>query len=1087
MPSKITKAVFALIATLLALSLVVIASLGAWVMTGPKKLVQLQPYIESSLNPSDSPYLVKVDSVWVFWNGWAEPLDFRLRDVSIHAREKQAKLLTLSEMSVGAHIPSLMRFKIVPESVVIRSPEMRFYRDAAGQLHVGIGKNSDQRVPLHELFAGFDQDDDTQGEALIGDIRLISIQNARVTLGEPDEDALFDAQDANLHIQRQGDNVRAVVDVHLNNTNARNASIYGEMNLRDAVDMMEGKITLTDFSPHLLSKLFPNQPELTALEMPLNGWVNIAVNQSGHVTKMDYRLRGKDGSFTYPQHFAESLKLHSVELEGSIGNHFYAYDIKQAKLDFGGATLTASGKANRHPKGWTADINALAENMPVNDLYKYWPKHIAPSAYSWVTSHIREGVVPRAEAKLILTEDDLGQPFPASALDVQIEAGGVEVEYLDGHPKVKDVKGLVVFDGQGMTITSQQGAMLSGTVLKDALLEIPDLMAVPAPMHIALAIDAPAADVAEYVAIPALNYAEPLGLDKETISGKASGTMVFDFLLPSKDSEHEDPELSLLIEVDLQDAAQPDFMGDKNLSAVNGKLKITEETLEYTGLMSLSNAPLNVALTHYFKPAAEAAQTEYKAQGVMAVPQLAVFGIPELPFVVGNLGVDAHIRRSQQGVNNVQATINLDAVDADIRQIGLTKAAGVPAELVFDADTSDEGLTLNSFVLTSEDMHISGSATVNENMTALQKLRLDRIEFADNNFALSLDAVEGGYALRAKGASLDMQPFFAKEDQPEQPQPQEADKERGFALDAAGEFDWVVFGKEREMRRVNAKIQCGKTICEAIDISGLVGQNNRFFYELERREGVRHVVFNAQDAGGFLKAMNLYDNMLGGMITLNGHFDDTAENHPFAGRIEVTEHTITNAPVLAKMASLLSLTGIGDALQGKGIAFREITSEISYMNDVLGFRNGKAYGPALGVTVEDGALNTDSKVIQMTGTVVPSYTLNSVLGNIPVIGEALSGGKGEGIFAASYKVEGAYPDAVDVTVNPLTMLAPGFLRNVFGGGADTAAEAVATPEAEKQPEMPAPAAAPTEDTSQPQPVEAAPQPADDAAVTPPSQ
>ena len=52
------------------------------------------------------------------------------------------------------------------------------------------------------------------------------------------------------------------------------------------------------------------------------------------------------------------------------------------------------------------------------------------------------------------------------------------------------------------------------------------------------------------------------------------------------------------------------------------------------------------------------------------------------------------------------------------------------------------------------------------------------------------------------------------------------------------------------------------------------------------------------------------------------------------------------------------------------------------------------------------------------------------LGNIPIIGEVLVGGEGEGIFAATYTVRGPLDEPV-MTVNPLAALAPGFLRNLF--------------------------------------------------------
>jgi len=52
-----------------------------------------------------------------------------------------------------------------------------------------------------------------------------------------------------------------------------------------------------------------------------------------------------------------------------------------------------------------------------------------------------------------------------------------------------------------------------------------------------------------------------------------------------------------------------------------------------------------------------------------------------------------------------------------------------------------------------------------------------------------------------------------------------------------------------------------------------------------------------------------------------------------------------------------------------------------------------------------------------------------LLGNIPVLGNLLIGGKGEGVFALTYSVRGS-GDGTEVQINPLSALAPGFLRRL---------------------------------------------------------
>jgi hypothetical protein len=86
----------------------------------------------------------------------------------------------------------------------------------------------------------------------------------------------------------------------------------------------------------------------------------------------------------------------------------------------------------------------------------------------------------------------------------------------------------------------------------------------------------------------------------------------------------------------------------------------------------------------------------------------------------------------------------------------------------------------------------------------------------------------------------------------------------------------------------------------------------------------------------------------------------------------------------------------------------------------------------MGITLE-GAIDTANSAINLEGTVVPAYTLNSFIGSIPLLGNLLVGKRGEGVFAVTYGVVGPLENP-KVLVNPLSALAPGVLRNMFRFG-----------------------------------------------------
>jgi hypothetical protein len=101
---------------------------------------------------------------------------------------------------------------------------------------------------------------------------------------------------------------------------------------------------------------------------------------------------------------------------------------------------------------------------------------------------------------------------------------------------------------------------------------------------------------------------------------------------------------------------------------------------------------------------------------------------------------------------------------------------------------------------------------------------------------------------------------------------------------------------------------------------------------------------------------------------------------------------------------------------------------MDYSDGKITFRNGRSAG-ALGISFE-GDVDFDRDSIALKGTVVPVDTFNRIVAAIPVLGDILTGGNRGGFIGWTYAVSGA-PDDPKVSVNPLSIFAPGFLRNLF--------------------------------------------------------
>ena len=183
----------------------------------------------------------------------------------------------------------------------------------------------------------------------------------------------------------------------------------------------------------------------------------------------------------------------------------------------------------------------------------------------------------------------------------------------------------------------------------------------------------------------------------------------------------------------------------------------------------------------------------------------------------------------------------------------------------------------------------------------------------------------------------------------------------------------------------------------------------------------------SENGGAVLRALGLGDDFVDGDLSVTGAVQ---ESGAVEGTFNMGSFKVVDAPLLARLLSVASLTGIVDELEGSGITFSELNLPFSYADNVFSVQNAAMYGASLGLTGR-GRYDTNQNTVEGEGTLIPAYAFNSAVGSIPILGPILTGGeKSGGVFAATYTVRGN-PEGVEITVNPLATLTPGFLRQIF--------------------------------------------------------
>jgi uncharacterized protein YhdP len=147
--------------------------------------------------------------------------------------------------------------------------------------------------------------------------------------------------------------------------------------------------------------------------------------------------------------------------------------------------------------------------------------------------------------------------------------------------------------------------------------------------------------------------------------------------------------------------------------------------------------------------------------------------------------------------------------------------------------------------------------------------------------------------------------------------------------------------------------------------------------------------------------------------------------------MSMSSFRLLHTPFAVRFLSVAALTGLVDALTGEGFLFAGASAKFTKTRGRIDVADFHSAGPSIGLTSK-GTIDMDANTIDLKGALVPAYAFNSILGNIPIIGDFLQGGKGEGLFSATYSVTGNLSEP-KIDVNGWSALAPGFLRHMFDG------------------------------------------------------
>jgi hypothetical protein len=433
---------------------------------------------------------------------------------------------------------------------------------------------------------------------------------------------------------------------------------------------------------------------------------------------------------------------------------------------------------------------------------------------------------------------------------------------------------------------------------------------------------------------------------------------------------------------------------------------------------------------------------------VASAADRATFGFDTLPYIDGPTPLALDYIERPGGRSELTLDAALDEATISIAQVDWAKPPGsaATARLVMEL-AQGKLISITKFSAAAGDPAAGGLMAEGRIDFAADGVAFARADVTTLKTALTdmkgtiTRLANGGLGVDISGRSFNVGPFLHDSTPAGDRMP----------LEMRADVDRLYFSSDRWLDQLRFEGTRSRERWETAALSAQTGEELRLTNQVALTlrkfdNGGQTLEARAEDAGAFLKALDISDNVAGGRLEITAATDEKRSRRPLAGHLHMSEHRIIHAPVLARVLSVALLTGIVDSLTGEGIRFSRLDAAFVYGDPAIEISDALASGPALGVTAK-GRLDLEAETIDLDGTIVPANAINGLLGRIPLFGDILIG-RGGGIFAVNYSLSGPMAEP-KVSVNPLSALAPGILRNLFGTLPGTSSTD-STPESEKE-------------------------------------
>jgi hypothetical protein len=1000
--------------TLAALVLVVVVAAGflAWRLSaGPISIGTVTHYIETALSDPASGRRVTIGASSLIWDPGDHALEVRADRVSVFDAEGQA-VMVVPEMTLRFHLAALLRGIVTPKTISLIRPSLTVVRTAEGGWSVSAVPEADQGPTAAP--SGDAEQIRLLVERSLSQLDGFRLVEARLVIDDRRARAQWVVPRASVALHRvRGGQFDASASLEIE-IDGRAAPIRGTARLDDGFNLIDGDLSVAALRVSTIASRVEELSDLAALDLPLNGTFHYARDGADGGPELSFSIAGEPGQIVRPEFPDGQLPVTSLALRGRYGAVGERLTLDELVLGLPTAAITLRATAEHLSGAATIEGSLAVASMPIDDLRKYWPPEFGANPRRWILANMSHGTI--RDASVRFAAQRAGGTIDVGRADGQLSVEGARVRYIRAQPRIEQVSGLVRFDTRHFDIAVRAGR-LRGLNIDSAQLTITGLEAPDQLMAIQVAVSGPVADALALLDLPPFGYIRRFGIAPQSVGGDMTAQLSLRFPLIDRLTFDD---LGLGVTAALRGLRVPKVVRDLDLTDGRFDLNLDKAGMGMIGDAQIGGVPAMVTWDDRFERTGPF-RRRYAVSATVSDAQRAALGLELADYIAGPVGLTATYTEQIDRRGSLVADLDFRAAKLRISDLGWMKPVGQPTAGRLEAGLNDGRLaTLARADLTGEGISVRTSGTFDAQGRVAQ-LDIRELKTGATDVAGRVAWAGERMDVALNGPSLDASALFGGDDIGGKPP---------RAMTVSAKLDRVLVGPARALAKVELRADSDGARWRSASIAAGVGAGGMTL-NLAPGKGGRVLTVVADDAGAVLKTFGLSESMQGGRLRVDGRYDDT-DSAPGQDRLTahvgVEDYRFVRVPVLAKLLAVASITGIPQLLTGEGIAFKELSVQLVKTTNHLEVLEGRASGLALGLTAQ-GTIDGPDDVADLTGTIVPVNQINRLFEAIPLIGDIVTGGGG-GLFAFTYSVKGPI-DNPTITVNPLSVLAPGFLRNLF--------------------------------------------------------